>query len=129
MYYEDGKIYITQRNLNRLYHKTKSLSEVLKQEGATLLVRGGFDGKGDPVRVGATEHPWDKVIGIDLMADRQRFFSDFVHKFIVTDASAREPFRVKGIKANGLPPILAETPEMRHHRLGDHHVSTRNWQR
>lgn len=104
----DNKIVLPQRAINRIFHGTHSLPEVLRQiRGATLLV--GIttdDGRKATVPVFKDEKPWDTVVGIDLEVEGQsrRFFSDFKPTFMVSQSGA-----VAGIKCAGLPMIIKES--------------------
>lgn len=121
MVVKNDKIYISQRNMDRLYHGTHKVWDILRMEGVTLVAEVGKDeitGKPIFARVPAGQYPRGRVVGIDLMEERQRFLTDWSRKFLTTNPVAGDKLRVKECRVNGLPPLVVETPEMKEHRCG-----------
>lgn len=108
MYYKK-KIYISRQNMNRLYHGTKRIWEVLRESGAMLVTKEG--------RVALSADPASDVIGIDFVEQKLRFLTDWQHEFIISNVKARDKFEVKALRVNKLPLIVVETPEMKEARV------------
>lgn len=110
MHVKNDKVYISRKNMMRLYFGTHKIWEILRNEGAELV-----DARG---RVPRGEHPTGPILGVDLMEMGLRCMTDFSHKFVTTNITALEEFAVKELRVNKLPTILVETPEMKEHRCG-----------
>lgn len=110
MYYK-GKIYITRQNMNRLYHRTKPIWDVLRESGAVLLTNAG--------RVFGDESARSDIIGVDFMDARLRFLTDWKHHFVISNALARDKFEVRELHVNKLPVIVVETDEMKRARINN----------
>jgi hypothetical protein len=114
MMVRNGKIYISRTNMNRIFHRTRPIWDVLREEGLEIVEEFGVvDGKRVGQRVPRGRAPASRVIGIDILETRQRFLTDWRHKFITSNPVTGEPFTVKQLVIHGLPPILVETAEMK----------------
>lgn len=126
MFYRNGRLYISETDMNRIWFGSKKPWEILAKGGAVLLeqvidVDGNpsFDSEGKPYveRVGPGSRPERDVVGIDLMEEKLRFLTDWRKKFIVTNVKVGEKFRIKRLQINGLPPIHVETEHMKRMRV------------
>ncbi len=104
MFYK-GKIYISRQNMNRLYHRTKPIWEVLRESGAVLLTKDG--------RVDKNADPSSNIIGVDFIEQKRRFLTDWRHEFVISNKIAKDKFEVKMLRVHKLPLIVIETPEMK----------------
>lgn len=99
----NDKLFISQRNINRLFYGTHKPWQVLRNEGAQILVKGEGGGLG---RLGKGEEPSSEVVGIDLMDQQERYLSTWGMKFITTTFPGGS--RVKEVRIAGLPPLVAD---------------------
>jgi hypothetical protein len=82
----------------QLFYKTKEPWEILREEGATLLVAGALG----PMRLEKTQKPNSKVIGIDLMELKERYLTTWTRQFV------KEKRRVKECYIQGMLPLIAD---------------------
>lgn len=101
----NGKIFISQSNMNKLYHGSKKVWEVLRDEGAEILIRGE---SGQPVRLPKEHQPYFEVVGIDLLEQKERYLSTWDHKFLETIPTTGEKRRVKECRVQGIPVLVAK---------------------
>lgn len=103
MHHTLEKIHISQRNINRILFGTKTIWQVLKLEGFTLIDEYGLVNE---------KHARSTPVGIYMPDLDTRFYSDWSYTFVFAGKRARE------IKVKGLPQIVVETPEMKVARCG-----------
>jgi hypothetical protein len=103
----NNKILVSQREMNRLFHKTASLWQVLSRAGARLL----FVKENEVFCADANVIPSEKIVGIEIPTSGERFFKKQNEKFVVDNNSVVKEFQV-----SGLPLIQVETEELKAHR-------------
>lgn len=117
MRFRNGKLVISQRNMNRMFHGTHKPWEVLRLEGCTLV-----QDSGTMSRVPAGQKPSARVVGVMVpQPDGTEVFcsSSWNRRFVVPIAASGEKFRVKGVTIQGITPIIAEEREIkRSHKFG-----------
>lgn len=102
---KNGKILISQTNMNRLYHGSKTVWQVLREEGAQILVANKETGV--PERLADGQQPVTEVVGIDLIDQGERWLSSWDgKKFVETIPTQGEKKRIKECRVPGLP-VLA----------------------
>lgn len=104
----NGKIFVSQQNINRVYHGTHSVWEVLRNEGIIPMMKGH---DGTPILLMGGEQPYAEIIGVEVPSrdgTRTKYYSDWTHKFVESIPTTGEKLRIKEIRVKGLPPIAAK---------------------
>lgn len=103
------KICVSQTSMNRLYHGTHAVWEVLRIEGAYLVVEDDrLGGNPVPVRLPPGQQPSSRVVAIDVPGGERYPVPPKKGgvKFTTTVKVQGEPFRVKEARVAGLPTLI-----------------------
>lgn len=100
----NGKIVVSQRDMNRLFYGTKKPWEVLRGEGAQILVKGA---NGAPEILGEDEQPYADVIGVDLLEQRERHLLNWKLRFVESIPTTGEKRRIKECRIDGRLTLVA----------------------
>ena len=104
-----GKICVSRRSMNRLFHRTHALWQVLRNEGADILV----EAPGGTMKLDKGSQPTTPVIGVEF-SDGSRFTLPQRKggvKFTTSVAIHGETFRVHEAKVPGLPTLIVDPRE------------------
>lgn len=113
MRFKGDKVSVSQTSMNRLYYGTHLPWQVLRNEGARLLVDDSRFGAGVAVSLPAVTQPSGPVVGIEVPDTGERFLTSHLRtrkgiKFTTTIAIPGEPFRVREARIPGLPTLIVD---------------------
>lgn len=98
-----SSIVISRSSMNKLYHGSHSPWEVLRNEGALLVVKH-VDGVCR--RIPSNRVPDGPVVGIDIMEKRARYLTTWRIAFMTTIGKGDSTLHVSGAVIDGLPRIV-----------------------